>query len=271
MRGMASAKEFFSAGPPGRYPIEIKTAEAGFTQTKGESQIKVSGEVSDGPEKGSVFFHNIGTDGGGKFGGMGKKHLRALGIPVDTDMEIPDALIASKLVGLRLQAELGNKQRMKPIAEGSKELTPVVEMDPKTQKPIALMDFEVIGYITQPGFKLDLGFGSAQQQQPQGQPQFQQTQQPQQQFIPQQQVAQPQLQQQFVPQQMIPQLQQPVVYPTNVAPQTQTAMPAFVPPNPGVVPTVVQPSWATPPAPGVPQGAPVGLPPGVSAPVARAS
>lgn len=173
MKGMASAQEFIQAPPPGRYPIQLDAVEAGFS-SKGETHLKVSGSIIDGPHKGASFFSYIGTDGGTKYGSMGKKHLRNLGVPVDSDSEIPDAVIAGKLTGLRLFAECGNEQRQKPIVEGSKDMAPQFELvlDKTTgqQTKVAIMNLTIIGYISQAGFKLDFGQG---QQQTQGQPVYQ--------------------------------------------------------------------------------------------------
>lgn len=160
MRGMQSAVDFVQAPPPGRYPITLDAAEAG-TSAKGESHLKISFSVSDGPYKGASGFHYIGTDGGTKYGAMGKKHLRALGVPVDSDAEIPDSVIAAKLTGLRLLAECGNEPRQKPVAEGSKEMITVMEFDAKQNKQVAIMNLSLLGYVREPGARIDLGLPGA--------------------------------------------------------------------------------------------------------------
>lgn len=247
MKGMASAQEWIQAPPPGRYPIQLDAVEAGFS-SKGESHFKISGAISDGPFKGASFFSYIGTDGGTKYGAMGKKHLRALGVPVDSDSEIPDTVIAGKLVGLRLMAECGNEQRQKPLAEGSKEMVPQFELDPKTGQKVAVMNLTIIGYIAQPGFRLDFGQG---QQQVQGQPQYQapQGQQAQGGYAPPPGFAPPQgaPAQYGAPQQAPQQNFAPV-------PQGQTGFappPGFAPPQAGYVPAVAPTPWN-----GAPQGGP---------------
>lgn len=266
MRGMATALEWIQAAPAARYPIQIDAAEAGLSR-KGESQIKISFSVSDGQFKGSSGFHHIGTDGGTKYGAMGKKHLRSLGVPVDSDAEIPDSVIAAKLQGLRLFAECGNEQREKKASDApDAPLVPQFELDPKTGQKVAVMNLTIIGYVREAGARLDFGL-PGQQLQPQGQPSF----------VPQ---GLPQhggqgLPPGYVPQQQVQQVQQG--YPPGYVPQPQQGFvpgqvptglpPGFAPPQPGYVAAAAPPVWTAGPN-GV-QGQPgvgvanQGLPPGM--------
>lgn len=250
MRGMQSAAEFIQAPPPGRYPIQFDGVEAKLS-AKGESMLKITGSVSDGPFKGALFFHNIGTDGGTKFGAMGKKHFRALGVPVDSDAEVPDSILAAKLQGLRLLAECGNEPRLNITkgVNGAPDIeSPVMQIGPNGQQ-IPVMNLSIIGYIREPGARVDLGLPTGPTQQgfvPQG-VQQQYAQQPQQQYA---------------------------------APQYQQPQGGFVPGAPNGLPPGVAPQFAagvaTPPwngAAGVPQGNPQQLPghlpPGMGLPPGR--
>lgn len=243
---MASAQEWIQAPPPGRYNIQIDAAEAG-TSKKGESQIKISFSIADGPFKGSSGFHHIGTDGGTKYGAMGKKHLRALGAPVDSDAEVPDSIIAGALQGLRLVAECGNEPRQKAASDApNAEMVTQYEMDPKTGQKIAVQNLTIIGYIREPGARLALPL-PGQQMAPNGQQPVAQGG-----YAPPQQIAQG-LPPQFAPQAGVPQ-----------------GVPQFAPPNfapPGVAPGAYSQVGAVAPLPwgnnGVAPGAapvPQGLP-----------
>lgn len=267
MRAMAAAQEFIQAAPPGLYTVQFDAVEA-LLSSKNESMLKISGSIADGAFKGSQFFHNIGTDGGTKFGGMGKKHLRSLGINVDTDADVPDSVIAAKLQGLRLQAQLGNEPR-KQITKGVNGApdieTAVFAMDPKSKQQIPIMNLSVIGYIREPGAFIDLGIPVAGQQQgaPQG-------------YAPQ--AGQPGVAPQGYPPGYAPQGYVPPQAAGGFPPGAPAGLPPGVggapvgyPPGygapagaaPGFAPGTAAPPWNGAAPVGAPGGAPAGLPPGM--------
>lgn len=263
MRAMGSAQEFGQAPPTGRYLVQFDAVEA-TNSAKGESMLKITGSIADGPHKGSIFFHNLGTDGGTKFGAMGKKHFRALGVSVDADYEVPDSVLASKLQGLRLYAELGHEPREKKLEGSNGQTVAVMQYNATTQKQEPVMNLAVLAYIREPGARIDLGL-PGQQLAPTGQPGF----------VPQQ--GAPQQGYATAPQGMppgappfpgggYPPAGAPGAYPPGApggwnpsAPPP--GAPQFAPPNAGFVPGAAAPVWGGPQN-GAPQGAPGAAPGG---------
>lgn len=146
MRGMASAKEYFTAPPPGRYLCKIVACTDGVSKA-GNTMLTLELEVREPKEHaGATARDYIITDGGSKGGGMGKTKLRGLGVPVDSDNDVPDSVIANNLLGLELFVELGNEQQMGKDANGDYTV-PQTAFDDQLQKLVPINKSIVKGYF----------------------------------------------------------------------------------------------------------------------------
>ena len=245
MKNMSKAQENWQAPPPGRYLSTIIAAEATVSK-KGSSMLKLSLRIDGDEHDGIETDDYLITDGSAKGAGIGKRKLRGIGTPlilraIDTDEDIPDAVIANELVGVQLFVDYGNEQKMgrsNPDDPSSPFDRPMTVVDARTGKEVPLNKLTVTGY-SRHGTGVAVAAPAQQapfvpQQAPQ---QFQQAQAPQgfmpqqfapqqgqPQFAPQQQFAQPQgYPQQFAPQQAFPQGQ-----PMQMAfPQGGVAQPAW--------------------------------------------
>jgi len=180
MKNMKSAQEFIQCAPKGRYPSVISKAEAKLSKA-GDPQIALIVEIAEGEYSGDQAYDYITTDGNAKGAGMfSKPKLRALGVDVETDAEIPDAVIAQGLLGLRVLVDYDNEPRMGLNPATGKYDLPVTIPDSKTGVQTPVMNLVVKGYSRVGGAPQQLapqGQPAAQWQQP-AQPQFAAPQQP---------------------------------------------------------------------------------------------
>lgn len=175
MKGMKDAQEYSQAAPPGLYPARIVAADATVSK-KGDSMIHLTAEIiAPSPYAGQQADDYLGTDGTTKFGGVSKGRLRGLGLNVDSNDEIPDAVIAQQLLGRVYNIEFGNEARMKPSVEGGPFDTVLTAVDSRTGQTIQLQKLTIKNYHVP----------NAQPQQLPPQQQAPQYQQPQQQYAPQ--------------------------------------------------------------------------------------
>lgn len=236
MKGMKSAQEFTYVLPPaGTYRTKVVTAEAKLSKSS-NTMLEIEVEILEPVQFAGTSVRDwIGTDGSTRFGEMGKRKLRGLGVEVDaTDEEIPDSQIAHQLLGREVWTTFKHEPRMEKSDTGEYD-KPVYDF--VNGKQVPRMQLRVSGYggiLTHAGKAQQQQF---QQQFAPQQPAFQQPQQfaaPQRQFVPQQ--------QQFVPQQPQQQFQQPAPQ-APVAPQ----FPQFAGQNGAAVPP-----WMQAPQQGVP-------------------
>lgn len=239
MKAMGSAKEYYTPPQKGKYPATITAVEPGFSK-KGESHLKVTVELADGPGKGETQDKWIGTDGTTKYGAAGKPFLRGLGLNVDSDAEIPDEEIARRILGLKVFVEIDHEPQMEKDEQGN-YTKPRTYFDPKSGQTIQLYRWLVKGFqMVNTGAQMQAPaqtFAPPQQMQapvqfapPQQIPQGAYAQAPQ--GFPQQGYAP----QGFVPQQAPQQFAQPPNFPQGFAPP-----PGFQPGQ------VAQPGWQVPP------------------------
>ena len=146
MKSMKSAKEFYSPPPKGKYPAKIVEAEAGFSK-KNESHIRAKVELIDGPGKGEQADTWIGTDGTTRYGGMGKSKLRGLGVPVDSDAEIPDEQICRDILGRNVIVEIDHEPQMSKGPSGEYD-TPATFFDPTTGVTHQIYKWVIKGFQT---------------------------------------------------------------------------------------------------------------------------
>lgn len=230
MKGMKSAKEYYTPPPKGKHPAIVSLCEATFSK-KGASMLHLTVTL-EGQFGGEQIEDWAITDGSAKGGGIGKAKLRGLGVDVETDAEIPDEVLAQQLLGRKIFVEVDHEPQMRKNEAG--ELVPSTHFDTTTGQTITLQRAIAKGYST-------VNVGAVAQAPVQGYaPPQQQYQQAPAQFAPQGQPGfQPQYQQapQFAPQgqpqygyQQAPQFapQQPVQAqaPWAQAPQTNGAAPA---------------------------------------------
>lgn len=234
MKNMRSAQEFIQVAPKGRYPSIITKAEAKLSN-KGDPQLALIVEIAEGEYAGDQAYDYIGTDGNAKGAGIySKPKLRSLGVDVETDNEIPDAVIAQQLQGIRVMVDYDNQPRMaksRPDDASCPYDTVVTFPDPRTGAAITVMNLVVKGYSRIGGAPQQLAPQQGQWQgqsgqvaQPQYAPQAQAPVQYAQQPVFAPQVAQPQ----FAPQQLQPQFApQAYAQPVQNAPvqQTQATVP----------------------------------------------
>lgn len=240
MKGMASAPDFYQAPPPGTYPAMITIAEAQISKA-GNTQIHIQG-VLEGPgtAKGATFDDYLITDGSVKGAGQAKQRFRQLGVKeIDSDGDVDDNVIASRLNNLRLNVTVSNEPMMKKSPSGKWD-QPVTVQDPKTGQVVQINKLRVESYSL-------LGLG--------GQPQQPMFQQPVQQFAPPPQPQQPQFQAPQQPVQQAPQAPAPQPV-QQQAPQQQWAPPA-PPQAPSAWPQVQVGQQAAPQYQASPQQAPV--------------
>jgi len=149
MKNMKSAQEFIQTAPPGRYPSICISAEATLTK-KGNPQLALIWEIAEGPHTGDQAYDYIGTDGSAKGAGIySKPKLRALGIDVETDNEIPDAVLAQQIQGMRCMVDYDNQPRMsksRPDDPSCPYDLPVTFPDPKTGAALVVQNLTVKGY-----------------------------------------------------------------------------------------------------------------------------
>lgn len=108
---LRNASENYIVPPVGRYKFKITASEATNAQSSGAPMIKITGEIREPADyAGAQFFDNMITDEGFKGAGFGKKKLRGLGIPVDSEQEIADAQIATHLLGLEGWVDVDHEQ-----------------------------------------------------------------------------------------------------------------------------------------------------------------
>lgn len=117
MKSMGSASEFYNPPPKGKYLATITATESGHSK-KGETQIKVTAELAEGPGKGESADKYLGTDGTTRYGSMSKANLRGLGLPVDSDAEISDDQICQRLLGQKVYVEIDHEQLMEKDEKG---------------------------------------------------------------------------------------------------------------------------------------------------------
>lgn len=108
---LRNASENYVVPPVGRYKFKITASEATQAQSSGAPMIKITGEIRE-PQQyaGAQFFDNMITDESFKGSGFGKKKLRGLGVPVDSEQEIPDGQIAQHLLGLEGWVDVDHEQ-----------------------------------------------------------------------------------------------------------------------------------------------------------------
>lgn len=153
MQGFAEVSEVTNAPPPGTYSVVIVTAEAGLS-TKGNAQLALTLEITDGKYKEYQFMDWVGTDPRAKGSFISKGKLRTLlkGTPADgladagPNNEVPDAVIAQALVGRRLNAIIDNEPRKMKNEEGKRTDTNMTTTDPLTGQLITVMNASVKGY-----------------------------------------------------------------------------------------------------------------------------
>lgn len=165
MKGMGSAKEYYTPPPKGKYPGQITVAEAGFSK-KGESHIVVTVELKDGPGKGETNMKWIGTDGTTKYGAAGKSFLRGLGVNVDSDAEVSDEQLCQQLLGQNIYVEIDHEAQMEKDENGEYN-KPRVYFDPRTGQSIPLMRWTIKGFQTVNTGQQAQGYSAPQAQAPQ--------------------------------------------------------------------------------------------------------
>lgn len=135
MKGMKDAREFVDAPPAGVwFAAEITAAEAGVTgpkaKTPGVPQLKLTVEGREGDYDGVVMFDNLITDGTAKGAGMAKAKLRALcamiGVDIDSDVEVADEDIATKLTGMTVRVLGGHKPRQRQNGDKYEDIEEIV-------------------------------------------------------------------------------------------------------------------------------------------------
>jgi hypothetical protein len=223
---LRNASENYVVPPVGRYKAKIMAAETAISGSgSGAPMIKITGEIREPTQyAGAQFFDNMITDAGYKGAGFGKKKLRGLGVPVDSEEEIQDSQIAANLLGLECWVDLDHEQINDKNPSTGEYDVPRFNME--NGQRIPAMKLVPKGY-----YMSNVGVGAAPQQ-----PQ------------------QPQAPQGFAPAPGFPGAPQapqgfaPGGYPGTGAPQ------GFAPGAPA--------GWTPPGAPQAPQGAPQGVPQG---------
>jgi len=148
MQNMKGAKEYFEAAPKGRYRVKITKAEATFSKKSNAPMIALTAEIRDeGEHVGKQIDDWMITDGTFKGGGIGKRKLRGLGLPVDTDQVIEDSQIVSYLIGLECYADLDTDQMMGESVAGSKVYDrPLTVIDPTTGQTLPRLKNTIENY-----------------------------------------------------------------------------------------------------------------------------
>lgn len=142
MKGMASAPDYYIPPPEGPHPATITAAEPCFS-SKGNSQIKVDVTLD---ATGEVLTDYLGTDGTVKGAGLSKAKFRGLGVvEIDSDQEIPDEVIAAKILGRKTIVELGHENAQKKD-DASNTWVNATHFDPVTGNTIQLKRARVIGF-----------------------------------------------------------------------------------------------------------------------------
>ena len=104
--------------PNGRYKAKIIETEATASKA-GSPMIKFQGQILEPAEFAEwSFYDNAITDETKPGAAFGKKKLRALGVNVDSEVEIADQQIAEFLLGRVVIVDLVAEQRMGKDAEG---------------------------------------------------------------------------------------------------------------------------------------------------------
>ncbi len=141
MKAMASTPDYYVPPAVGPHEATIIAAEPGLS-TKGNSQIKISVQLD---ASGEALIDYLGTDGTVKGAGLSKAKLRALGINVDSDAEVPDEQIAAQLLGRKTIVELEHENQEKKD-EASNTWVPATHFDSVTGQTIQLKRARVKGF-----------------------------------------------------------------------------------------------------------------------------
>lgn len=139
----------FQAAPAGRYTAKITATEATHAASSGAPMIKITGEIVGGEHEGKQFFDNMITDQEYKGAGFGKKKLRGLGVNVDIQQDIPDAQIATELLGRQVMVDLDTEPLMdKNDVTGAYD-KPRTTIDAKTGVQVQVLKNVAKAYYTQ--------------------------------------------------------------------------------------------------------------------------
>ncbi len=150
MKGMKSAQEFYQPPTPGRYLSRIDGAEPQISKA-GASMIKLSLTIVDPnfPKyQGEQCDDYVITAGDAKGGGLGKQKLRGLGVFEmfgEIDDDVPDNVIAQRLLGTQIYVEFGNEQKNSKDAAGNYSI-PMTAIDGNGNE-VKLMKLIVKGFV----------------------------------------------------------------------------------------------------------------------------
>lgn len=140
MKNMTKAKEYYTPPPEGTYPGLVVSAVPSMSKA-GSTMIELTVQI-DGAGNGEQASDYLLTDGNAKGAGLGRNKLRALGVNVDTDAEIPDEAICQQLTGMRINVTIGHEQQMTKES-GYKEPAKAVNEKGET---IELKKIRIVGY-----------------------------------------------------------------------------------------------------------------------------
>lgn len=142
MKGMASAAEYFVPPPAGQYPCIIKEANPSISK-KEATMLELTVEIAEGFAQGTQANDYIITDGTKPGGGMGKTKLRALGVDVTSDAEVPDEVVARSLVNKRCYVTFEHETQKSKDSGYTQAMT---ALDPRTNQMVELKKLVVKGY-----------------------------------------------------------------------------------------------------------------------------
>ncbi len=235
LKDVDEAESGFAWAPVGRYPMICTKADVGVSAA-GNPKIATTWQIAEGHEHAGVTAFEHFLTRKCKGAGFSKKKLRGLGINVDSEVEIPDEVLAQQLLGKQAFADLSTEPRMNKNPATHAYDVPAYTVGPNGQQIQAMQNRIEAFYLS----NVDAQPGAVQQQLP-SQPMMQA---PQGYAPPAQQFAPP------------PGYGAPPGYAPQVAPPVAQTNAAVAPPGYGQAPVAGQQYQ------GAPQGAPNGGAPG---------